>query len=140
MGNYQDIIATIISQKLIPNMYLNNKDLYVELIISKAQGKLTSKAAIMLEILAKETIKKMRYYNNDDKLDCFQSGLLDMFSSWYNFDPDITTNSFSYMTEIFKRGTAKAFNTLYKKKGDPDYSIKVLSIEGSNEGHGMHSI
>ena len=35
----------------------------------------------MLEILAKRTIKKMRYYNNDDKMDCYQSGLLDMFSN-----------------------------------------------------------
>ena len=47
-------------------MYLNNKDLYVEIIVSKAQGRLTRSAEKMLELLAKKTIKKMRYYSNDD--------------------------------------------------------------------------
>ncbi len=51
-------------------MYLQNKDLYVEIIISKAQGKLTRRSKTMLETLANRTIKKMRYYNNDDKMDC----------------------------------------------------------------------
>ena len=40
-------------------MYLNNKDLYVEIIVSKAQGKLTRNAEKMLELLAKKTIKKI---------------------------------------------------------------------------------
>ena len=48
-------------------MYLNNKDLYIEIIVSKAQGKLTRNAEKMLELLAKKTIKKMRYWSNDDK-------------------------------------------------------------------------
>ncbi len=39
-------------------MYLNNKELYVEIIVSKAQGKLTRNAEKMLELLAKKTIKK----------------------------------------------------------------------------------
>ena len=73
-------------------MYLTNKDLYVEVIVSKAQGKLTRNAEKMLELLAKKTIKKMRYWSNDDKLDCYQSGLLDMFQNWYNFNEDKTTN------------------------------------------------
>ena len=34
-------------------MYLHNKDLYIEIVISKSQGKLTNKAKLMLEILAK---------------------------------------------------------------------------------------
>ena len=53
--------------------------------MSKAQGKLTRNAERMLELLAKKTIKKMRYWSNDDKLDCYQSGLLDMFQNWFNF-------------------------------------------------------
>ena len=43
-------------------MYLNNKDLYIEIIVSKAQGRLTRNAEKMLELLAKKTIKKMRYW------------------------------------------------------------------------------
>ena len=113
-------------------MYLNNKELYVEIIVSKAQGRLTRKAEQMLTLLAKQTIKKKKYWSINDKQDCWQSGLLDIFQNWYNFNEDKSTNSFAYFTEIFKRGTAKGFNEIYKKKGDNDNLIKIISIEGSN--------
>ena len=120
--------------------YLNNKDLLKEIIISKALGKLTNPAKFMLELLARKTHKKMRYYNNDDRLDCLQSGLLDMFSNWYSFDQEKSTNAFSYFTEVFKRGSAKGLNQLYKKKGDIDGNVKVISINSANDGEGLHSI
>jgi hypothetical protein len=121
-------------------MYLNNRDLYIEIIISKAQGKLTRNAEKMLELLAKKTIKKMRYWSNDDKLDCYQSGLLDMFQNWYNFNEEKSVNAFAYFTEVFKRGIAKGFNQLYLKKGDSESRIRIISIEGSNDGEGLHSL
>jgi hypothetical protein len=108
-------------------MYLNNRELYIELVVSKAQGRLTRPAQKMLELLAKKTIKKMRYWSNDDKMDCYQSGLL-------------YVNAFAYFTEIFKRGIAKGYNDLYKKKGDNEHQIRLISIEGSNEGMGLHSL
>ena len=120
--------------------YLNNKELYIEIIVSKAHGRLTRNAEKMLEILAKKTIKKMRYYSNDDKLDCYQSGLLDMFQNWYNFNEDKSINAFAYFTEIFKRGLAKGWNDLYKKKGDNEHLIKLISINSANDGNGLHSI
>lgn len=122
------------------NQYLNNKELYIEIIVSKAQGRLTRNAERMLELLAKKTIKKMRYYSNDDKLDCYQTGLLDMFENWYNFNEDKSTNAFAYFTEIFKRGLARGWNNLYKKKGDNEHQIKLISINGANDGNGLHSI
>lgn len=94
----------------------------------------------MLELLAKKTIKKMIYWSKDDKLDCYQSGLLDMFQNWYNFDEDKSVNAFAYLTEVFKRGAAKGYNKLYKKKGDNNHKIKLISIESSNDGQGLHSI
>lgn len=121
-------------------MYLSNKELYVEIVISQARGKLTHNAEVMLELLANRAIKKMHYWSNDDKMDCYQSGLLDMFSNWYNFNPEKSNNAFAYFTEIFKRGLAKSFNQLYSKRGDIDNSIKVLSLDGSNDGNGLHSL
>ncbi len=121
-------------------MYLNNKELYIEIIVSKAQGRLTRNAEKMLELLAKKTIKKMRYWSNDDKLDCYQSGLLDMFQNWFNFNEDKSINAFAYFTEIFKRGLAKGWNDLYKKKGDNEHQIRLISINSANDGNGLHSI
>ena len=42
-------------------MYLNNKDLYVEMIVSKAQGRLTRKAEKMLELTCQKVLSKKRY-------------------------------------------------------------------------------
>ena len=78
--------------------------------------------------------------SNDDKLDCYQSGLLYVFQNWYNFNEEKSVNAFAYFTEIFKRGIAKGYNDLYKKKGDNEHQIRLISIEGSNEGMGLHSL
>lgn len=121
--------------------YLHNKDMYIEIVVSKAQGKLTKEASNMIQILANRTIKKMRYWSEDDRMDCYQSGILDMYDNWYNFSEEKSDgNVFAYFTEIFKRGLAKSFNQLYKKKGDPTHSIKLISLEGSNDGQGLHSL
>lgn len=121
-------------------IYLRNKDLYVEIIISKAQGRLTRRAEKMLELIGTRAIKRMKYWSKDDENDCLHTGLLDMYQNWYNFNEDKSVNAFAYFTEIFKRGVAKGFNELHKKKGDNDNLIKVISIEGSNDGEGLHSI
>lgn len=121
-------------------MYLSNKELYKEIVISKGLGRLTKRAQYMLELLAKRTIKKMKYTNNDDKMDCYQSGLLFMFQNWYNFDEEKSINAFAYFTEVFKRGIAKGYNDLYKKRGDEEHKIKLISLDRSNEGNGLHSL
>ena len=48
-------------------MYLSNKELYMEIVYSKAAGRLTPKAVNMLMLLGKNIIKKMYYRNPDDK-------------------------------------------------------------------------
>lgn len=108
--------------------YLSNKDLYCELIVSKATGRLTRQAEKMLILLAKNVIKKMYYNDPDDKLDCLQTAYLDIFSNWYQFDEGKGDNAFSYFTEIIKRGLAKGWNSRYKLKGDEN--AKVISLTG----------
>jgi hypothetical protein len=122
-------------------MYLSNKELYYEIIVSKATGRLTRKAQVMLELIGNRTIKKMRYKNPDDRLDCLQSGLLDMYDNWYNFNEDKSKNSFAYFTEIFKRGITKGFNSIWKFKGaTEEHKIQVFSLSALNDGQGMYNI
>jgi hypothetical protein len=108
--------------------YLSNKDLYCELIVSKAKGRLTKEAERMLILLAKNVIRKMYYNDYNDRLDCLQTAYLDVFSNWYSFDENKGDNAFSYFTEIIKRGMAKGWNARYRLKGDPD--AKVISLTG----------
>lgn len=121
-------------------MYITNKKLYYEIIVSKGRGTLTRKAQKMLELIANRTINKKPYYNPDDKFDCLQSGLLDLFSNWYHFDENKSRNAFAYFTEIFKRGMMKGFNKLNKKKGANSEDITMFSLDSSNDGLGMHNI
>jgi len=120
--------------------YLSSKDLYCELIVSKAKGKLTRTAEKMLILLGKNIIKKFYYSNPDDKMDCLQNGYIQMFQNWYQFDEMKSENAFAYFTEIFKRGVAAGYKNIYHKKGDDKNEIKVLSIDGANDGNGVFSI
>ena len=117
-----------VQPKVAKKKYLSNKDLYCELIVSKAKGKLTRQAETMLILLAKNVIKKMYYKDSDDKLDCLQTAYLSVFQNWYNFDENKSDNAFSYFTEIIKRGLAQGWNKMYKLKGDPD--AVVISLTG----------
>lgn len=120
-------------------MYLSNKELYVEIIISKAKGSLTRDAEKMLQLLGKRAISNMSYRDDDDRLDCLQSGLLDMYDNWYNFDEERTRNPFAYFTEVFKRGMAKGWNELVNKKAAKGHDYTVYSIESTNDGSGMYN-
>ena len=101
-------------------MYLNNRDLYIEVIVSKARGKLTKNAEKMLELLAKKTIKKMRYWTNDDKLDCYQSGLLDMFQNWYNFNEEKSLQAKEDIKpfSLFSKSISETYNNISASVGN----------------------
>lgn len=113
--------------------YLSNKDLYVEILVSKAQGKLTKKAEMMIVLLGKNVIKKMYYRNIDDRNDCFQEAMFDVFKNWHNFDEVRGDNPFAYYTEIIKRGLAKSWNNLYKTKGADVELISITTMSRDGE-------
>lgn len=110
--------------------YLSNKDLYKELIISKAKGKLTPQAQRMMVLLGKNIIRKFRYRNPDDYYDCLQNGYIDIFANWHSFDENKSENAFAFVTEIFKRSAAKGWNKLYRLRGDDTKSIQIISLDG----------
>jgi hypothetical protein len=114
--------------------YLNNKDLYAEIVASKEQDKLTPKAEKMLVMLAERAIRKLSYVNEDDRLDCLQFAILDLLKYWKNFNPQYT-NAFAYFTEIAKRGYAKGWNKLHPQKYKD-----TLSIDRSSSAHGEGGI
>lgn len=122
-------------------MYISGKELYYEIVVSQARGKISRRSKEMLILLAERTIEKFTYYNPDDKLDCRQQGLYDLFKNWHLFNPAKSENIFAYLTEIFKRGATQGLNQIHKKKGSDDtYDVRVYSIDGINDGDGMHNI
>lgn len=112
--------------------YLSNKELHIELVISKAQGKLTKRAKEMLYLLATRIHRKFHYYNEDDKHDCFQEGLFKLYEKWSFYDPETYDNAFALMTEIYKRGAAAGFNKIHERNKEGWKPSKV-SYYGSDD-------
>lgn len=121
--------------------YIDKKDFYKQIVISKARGILTNRAMLMFQLLAERTIRKMRYSNPDDRKDCMQTGLFNMFDNWQNFNEEKYSNAFAYFTEVYKRGIAEGFNEMYRMKGQPrDKKVRYISMDSSNDGEGLGNI
>jgi len=119
--------------------YLNNKDLYDEVVKSKEDGKLTKKAEDMFVILAERTIRKLNYVNEDDRQDCLQFALLDLIKYWKNFDPKYK-NAFAYFTQVAKRGYAKGWNKIHPNKYKNTMSIDRINSNDPDQDGTMFNI
>jgi hypothetical protein len=113
--------------------YLNNRDLYDQMVLSLEQNKLTPEAEKMLILLAERTINKLSYVNDDDRQDCLQFALLDLLKYWRNFNPKFP-NAFAYFTEIAKRGYAKGWNKIHPVKYKNTMSIDRINNGDSDSG------
>jgi len=118
--------------------YLNNRDLYDQMVLSKDNDKLTSDAEKMLILIAERAINKMTYVSDDDRNDCLQFAVLDLLKYWRNFNP-IYPNAFAYFTEIAKRGYAKGWNKIHPKKYKGTLSINKSTGSSENQT-GIYSI
>lgn len=119
--------------------YLNNKDLYAEVVKSKEEGKLTKEAEKMMVLLAERTIRKLSYLDEHDRQDCLQFALLDLLKYWQNFNPEYK-NAFAYFTEIAKRGYAKGWNKIHPIKYRNTMSIDRINSANSDEDNSMFNI
>ena len=113
--------------------YLNNKDFYAQMVLSKDADKLTPTAEKMLILLAEKTINKMRYVSEDDRNDCLQFAMLDLLKYWRNFNPKYP-NAFAYFTEIAKRGYAKGWNKIHPKKYKSTLSLDKSGGSNGEDG------
>ena len=62
-----------------------------------------------------------------------------MFQNWQNFNEERFENALPYFTEIFKRAIAGGLNEIYNIKPNRDKIISI-SLNSSNDGHGLHNI
>jgi hypothetical protein len=123
--------------------YVEDNDLWYEIVLSKGKGYLTKKAEKMLILIAQKVMKKLerRYNSEDDKLDCLQQGILHLLSKWNGFDERKFPKALPYFSEIAKRGMADGLGLIHNKKFHKnDKDSKIISLDSSNDGKGLHSI
>lgn len=118
--------------------YISNRNLYFEIVVSKARGKLTRRAENMLVLICNKLINKMFYKNKQDKEDCLSVAYLDIFKNWYLFD-EFNNNPFAYYSEIVKRGLAKSWNQLKKRKGLEGYEGNISLDTGNKDGMSFYN-
>ena len=105
-------------------MYIDKKDLYNQIMISKNKDELTSEAVDMFIKMTKECSRILKYKNKEDKEDCMSEAMCDLLRYWRNFDPNIpNSNIFAYYTQIIKNGLSKGY-----KKLNPIKTTNLISI------------
>ena len=110
--------------------YVNNKELYKEMIVSKNIGELTPEALRMIALM----IDKMSYLvkmKNDYYIQEFKSNTwANIFLSWNNYDLE-KTNTFEYYTSAIYNGHKITMRSLYENgKNGVDF-IETVSYSGS---------
>lgn len=112
--------------------YVSNKELLKEIIESKAQGSLTPRAIVLLDKMIDEISKVFKYRLEEDREDCKAFAMEDVIKYWNRFDPEKSSNAFSYYTQLIKHGSAKGWRRLY-----PIKASMMISISGE---HGIYNI
>ena len=111
-------------KKLGTKLEINNADFTREIILSKQRGELTPKAVDYFVKLANHAIRALAYNDPRDREDCIQFALLDLVLYWRNFDPQVSSNAFSFFTQIAYNGYAKGFKKIHKAN-----AIETISID-----------
>ena len=122
--------------------YINNKEFFYEIVVSKARGNLTRKATDMIILLGERFYRKFYYADPQDREDTLQQAMLVTFEQWMGFDEERFDNAFSYYTEVIKRGHTMGWRHLTHLKGTSDtykpvqYRFSQFDNE-KGESHGM---
>lgn len=95
--------------------YINQKEFFNEIIISKEKDELTKRAVELFQILAEKVSNAMSYKNPDDKDDVIAFAIHDLVYYWRNFNPEKNVNAFGYFTQIALNGMAKGWKKLYNE-------------------------
>jgi len=105
-------------------IYLSNKELYKEIVISKNMGKLTPEAQRMFALMVDRLIKTfpLDEYTREE---CKQTAYVYLYQGWFNYNEDYT-NAFAYFTEVIKTGIMRGFNTLNERNRNGYKKIKFL--------------
>jgi len=110
--------------------YVKNSELLQELIKSKEQDKLTERCIEMTILIAHESSKKLKYKDPMDREDCISGAIMDVLLYWRSFNPQKSTNAFSYITQMCKNGMGKAWKKLHHPDAGQQISLSSENIFG----------
>ena len=93
-------------------IFVKNKDLREQLIISKAQNELTKEALDMFILMANRFAANFTYIYQEDKEDCISFAIMDCYLYWRGYNPEKSLNAFAYISQVIKNGMSKGWRRL----------------------------
>lgn len=125
--------------------YLNNKDMLVQLALSREQGKMTNELAKMFMMLTERYAKKGCYIGYSYNDDMRAHALMSLVTAWSKFNPEKSNNPFAFFTECIKNSFNQILNSekkqrvtrdviLIKHGLDPSYSFTSEDYENTMGG------
>ncbi len=107
--------------------YVDPEEFRKEILASKEKNELTKRAVEMIQLMAQETSKKLKYKDEEDRKDCIAFAIMDVVKYWRSFDPEKSKYPFAYYTQIIKNGFAKGWKKLH-----PLSSTARVSLSNEN--------
>ena len=120
-------VTPVVKKKVPSNHFVSNAELRDEIIKSKELNELTPRAVELLMRMANEASKRLKYRDEEDRKDCIAFALMDVVKYWRSFNPEKSSNPFSYFTQMIKNGFAKGWRKLH-----PISSLDQVSISNDN--------
>ena len=110
-------------------IYVRNKDLLNEMKFCKDSSLAYPDTLIeMFTLISTKLSQSYSYKVESDRQDCIQGGIMDAFQYWNRFNPQRSTNAFSYVTQIIKNGQFKVFRKLYPYSGKGFMNVSINNI------------
>ena len=125
--------AVIIGGKTV---YLNNKELLIEIKVAKEKGRMTDKLAAMLQLLCARYARKGNFVNYSYNNDMQSYAMLMLVKTWNSFNPDKGSNPFAFFTQCIKNSFRQYLNHERKHR---DIRDAELINQGLNPSYGYES-
>lgn len=112
--------------------YVENSDLFREIMASKAQGQLTNSAVKMLELMAHRISRGGNWKSAELRRDCIAHAISVVAHKWQQYDPNESTNAFAYYTRMIINGLTEGLKENSHKIGTTHISFDALTNGGEN--------
>jgi DNA-directed RNA polymerase specialized sigma subunit len=109
--------------------YLNNKDLMIQIKLSKEQDKMTNEFIVMLKLLCHRYSKHSWFANYSWVEDMEAYAMLSLCRAWKSFDETRYNNPFAYYTQTIKNAY---FQYLNAEKKHQDIRDALLIERGAD--------
>lgn len=114
-------------------IYLSNKELLAEIIVSKEAGQMSNMLARMLQLLCANYARKGSFVNYSYNEDMQAYALMMLVRTWNSFDPSKSNNPFAFFTQCIKNSFIQYLN---KEKYQRDVRDALLVDQGLNPSYG----